>query len=113
VQVVDANSWRWTQKATTYLGDGLLPIYTNSALLPARTFSVDHQHIGGLVTITIQPTVAVSGTLTVAVAGSFYQFVLTGNGNPVSLTVAGSPSTMSYGFSSSTALASYQQASLP
>ena len=109
VQVVDANSWRWTQKAATYLGDGLLPIYTNGALRPAPTFLVTDQRSGDLVTITIQPTAAVSGTLTAAVAGNIYQFVLTGSGEPVSLTVAGSPSLMSYGFSSSTTLASYQQ----
>lgn len=113
VQVVDLNSWRWTQKATTYLGDGLLPIYTNSALTLAPTFSITDQQIGGLLTIAIQPTVAASGTLTVTVAGNIYQFVLTGNGNPVSLTVAGSPTLMWYGFSSSSTLASYQQVTLP
>jgi hypothetical protein len=113
VTVIDASSWRWTQKAVTYLGDGLLPIYTNSALTLAPTFSVTDQRNGDLVTITIQPTVAVSGILTIAVSGDIYQFVLTGDGQPVSLTVAGSPSIMSYGFSSSTTLAGYHQVTLP
>lgn len=113
VPVVDANSWRWTEKAATYLGDGLLPIYTSSALTLPPTFSVTDQRIGDLVTITIQPTVAVSGTLAVAVTGNIYQFLLTGSGEPVSLTVGGSPSLMSYGFSSPTTLASYQRVTLP
>ncbi|MGB8294784.1 MAG: C25 family cysteine peptidase, partial [Polyangia bacterium] len=113
MQVVDANSWRWTEKAATYLGDGLLPIYASSSLTLAPTFSITDQRIGDFVTITFQPTRAVSGTLAVAVTGNVYQFVLAGSGKPVSLTVGGSPSLMSYGFSSSTTLASYQRVTLP
>jgi Peptidase family C25 len=113
VPVIDAASWRWTHKAATYLGDGLLPIYTNSALTLAPIFQVTDQRNGDLVTITIKPTTAPSGTLTVALSRNIYQFVLAGDGEPVSLTVAGRPSLMAYGFSSSTTLAGYHEVTLP
>ncbi|MGD0836176.1 MAG: C25 family cysteine peptidase [Polyangia bacterium] len=111
--VVDANSWRWTEKAATYLGDGLLPIYTSSTLAAPPTFAVTDHRIGDLVTITIQPTAAVSGSVAVAVADNIYQLALTDGGGPVSLTVGGSPTLVTYGFASSTTLASYQQVNLP
>jgi hypothetical protein len=65
------------------------------------------------VTITIQPTAAVSGSVAVAVADNIYQLALTDGGGPVSLTVGGSPTLVTSGFASSTTLASYQQVNLP
>jgi hypothetical protein len=109
VPVIDENAWRWTQKAATYLGDGLLPIYTDGALGPAPSFSVSSERMGSFVVITFQPAVGVTGTLTVSVAGNIYQLALAGNHQPVSLTVGGSPASMGYGFSSPSTLATYQQ----
>jgi hypothetical protein len=111
--VIDANAWRWTEKAATYLGDGLLPIYASNALTPAPAFTISQQRLGNRMTITFQPTTAVSGTLTVAVEGSTYQFALATSGTAVSLTVEGTPSSVAYGFTSPTTLASYQQLNLP
>jgi hypothetical protein len=113
MQVIDENAWRWTQKSATYLGDGLLPIYTDVSLVPAPTFSIASQHLGSFVTITFQPAVARTGTLTVSIAGEIYQLVLTGDGQPVSLTVGGSPASLTYGFASSTTLAAYRQTAIP
>jgi len=111
--VVDANAWRWTEKAATYLGDGLLPIHTSNTLTPAPTFTISQKRLGDRMAITFQPTAAVSGTLTVAVGGSTYQFTLAEAGGAVSLTVEGTPSSMAYGFTSPTTPVSYQQLSLP
>jgi hypothetical protein len=110
---MDENAWRWTQKSATYLGDGLLPIYTDVSLVPAPTFSIASQHLGSFLTITFQPAVARTGTLTVSIAGEIYQLVLTGDGQPVSLTVGGSPASLTYGFASSTTLAAYRQTAIP
>ncbi|MBN2573046.1 MAG: hypothetical protein JXP73_00640 [Deltaproteobacteria bacterium] len=113
VPVIDENAWRWTQKAVTYLGDGLLPIYTNSAIVPAPAFTVGSERTGSFVRITFQPTRPVSGTLTVTIAGNLYRIALTEEDPRASLTVAGSPSDLWYGFSSLSTLASYQHAILP
>jgi hypothetical protein len=108
VPVVDENAWRWTQKAATYLGDGLVPIYTNGELAPAPAFSVSVERLGNFVTIAFQPAAPVHGTLTVMVASDLYQLALAGTGQPVTLTVVGSPADLTYGFSSPTTLASYR-----
>jgi hypothetical protein len=112
VPVVDANSWRWTEKAAAFLGDGLLPVYTKTLAAPPG-FSVTDQRLGNFVTINLQPAAPATGTLAVAVSGNVYQFAFTASATPVSLTVGGSPSTIEYGFSSPTTLASHQQVSLP
>jgi len=112
VPVIDENAWRWTQKSATYLGDGLVPIYTDRALAPAPDFLVSSVPFGDLVTITFQPAVVAQGILTVQIAGSFYQLTLAGSTQPVSLTVAGSPTSLWYGFSSPSTLALYRYVGL-
>ena len=113
VPVVDANSWRWTQKAATYLGDGLLPLYTNAVLVPAPTFSVSYQPIGAYLRVTLQPEAPVAGNLAIALDGNVYQVELLGDGMPVSVTVPGRPALMAFGFSSPTTLAAYGEIALP
>ena len=113
VPVLDANSWRWTQKAATYLGDGLLPVYTNPALAPAPTFSVSYQQVGAYLQVTFQPATPVAGKLTLAWDGNVYQVDLLGDGLPVSVTVPGGPALMAYGFSSPATLAAYGEVALP
>jgi hypothetical protein len=107
--VVDENAWRWTQKSATYLGDGLVPIYTNPALAPAPAFAITAQRLGHFVTVTFQPTTTAAGTLTVALADALYQLSLSGDGRPVALTVAGEPRELAYGFASPTTLAVYRE----
>jgi hypothetical protein len=108
VPVVDENAWRWTQKAASYLGDGLVPIYTNVALRPAPTFAVSTQHADGYVTVSFNPSTDASGTLTVAIASNLYQLAVVGDGQSVSLTMEGSPTSLDYGFASPATLSTYQ-----
>lgn len=110
--VIDADSWRWTQKAATYLGDGLLPVYTDPTLIPAPTFTVSRQAIGNFSQVTFTPSFAVEGTLEVAVGSDIYELDLDASGAPVVLTVAGAPSSVTYGFSSLSTLDDYATASL-
>jgi hypothetical protein len=113
VPVVDANSWRWTQKAATYLGDGLVPIYTNPALGPAPTFVVAHRRMGAFTEVTLRPTAPVRGKLAIALEGNVYQVELRGDGGPASVTVHGRPALVAYGFSSPATLAAYGEVALP
>jgi hypothetical protein len=112
VPVIDDNAWRWTQKSATYLGDGLLPMYTDPALAPAPTFTVTAQRRGNFLTVDFLPSTPVSGTLTVALAGGIYQLVLAGDGRPVSVTVAQDAASVTYGFVSSGTLAVHAEAAL-
>lgn len=107
--IVDENAWRWTQKSATYLGDGLLPVYTDPALAAGPSFAVTTRRQGHFVIVTWEPAAAVSGTLTVELAGAVYRISLAGDGGPVSLTVAGEPRQLAYGFASPTTLAAYQE----
>ena len=113
VQLIDAASWRWTQKAATYLGDGLLPVYSSDALAAPTTFTVTDKRLGDFATISIQPAGGATGTLTVNVDSSFYPFTLAGTAAPVTLTVGGSPTLLTYGFASPGMLMGYQQVTLP
>jgi hypothetical protein len=112
LSVIDAASWRWTQKAATYLGDGLLPVYTTS-LSAAPAFSVRRAAIGNFSQIAFTPSTSARGTLAVAIGSSVYELPLNGSRAEVSLTVAGAPTRLNYGFSSSSTLAAYQQIALP
>jgi hypothetical protein len=113
LSVIDGASWRWTQKAATYLGDGLLPIYTNPTLSAAPTFSVRRAPIGNFSQISFTPSTSAVGTLSVALGSSVYELALDGSRAAVSLTVAGAPAQLAYGFSSASTLAAYQQITLP
>jgi hypothetical protein len=111
LSVIDAASWRWTQKAATYLGDGLLPIYT-FALGAAPAFTVDRVSIGDYSQLRFFPSTAARGTLAVAIGTNIYQLQLDGSGNPASLMVADVPARLAYGFSSASTLAAYKQVTL-
>jgi Peptidase family C25 len=113
VPVIDIHAWRWTQKAVAYLGDGLVPVYTNTALAPAPAFSVTSERLGNFVTLTLQPEAPVPGTLMVAMADKLYSFALTDNEAPISLTIASGPTELQYGFSSPNTLARIERVSLP
>ena len=61
--------------------------------------------------IVFTPSKAVSGTLAVAIGAAVYELPM--SGAPVTLTVAGSPSQIAYGFSSVSTLAAYGKLALP
>jgi len=113
VRTVDEQAWRWTQKAATYLGDGLLPIHTDVALRPAPTFAVSSRRAADRTTLTFQPSPASDGTLTVAIDGSLYVLELEADGRAVPVTVRGSPGFLAYGFTSASSLASYRELTIP
>jgi hypothetical protein len=109
LSVIDAASWRWTQKAATYLGDGLLPLYTDPTLSAAPRFTAKRTALGDFSQITLTPQGAVTGALAVQVGDAVYTALLSGNGQPVTLTVAGGgPQQVAYGFNSASTLSAYQ-----
>jgi len=107
--VVDPTSWRWTQKAVTYLGDGLLPIYTETTMSAAPTFTATRTTLGNFTTITVVPTAAVTGTMTMQVGSNVYQFPYSNSAASTTITVAGNITTIPVGFVSANTLAAYQQ----
>jgi hypothetical protein len=112
IPVIDGNAWRWTQKAATYLGDGLVPIYTDISLQPAPALTVTSRRIGNFVRVTLATAGAVPGTLRVSAAGNIYRFALDGTGQVASLTLDGLPQTLRLGFSSPVTLASVETVGL-
>jgi hypothetical protein len=87
VPVLDANSYRWTQKGVTLFGDPLLPVWT-SARTPAPTASVVASSVcmGTQVTLTLSE--ATTGQARVLVGSQGYEIALTGQ-STVQLTVPG------------------------
>ena len=113
LSVIDAASWRWTQKAATYLGDGLLPFYTDATLTQAPSFSVSRKALGNFSKIAFTPSSGGPGVLAVAIGSSVYELSLDGSGSAVTLTVAGAPGQLALGFSSASTLSAFQRATLP
>lgn len=109
MSVIDEHAWRWTQKAATYLGDGLVPIYTNTALAPAPSFVVTQSLVGGARTLTFLPEAPVTGTLTVLAGEHLYRVALDGTGQSVALIVPASATPLRYGFASQDTLARIAQ----
>jgi hypothetical protein len=109
MSVIDENAWRWTQKAATYLGDGLVPVYTNTALAPAPSFVITPALVGDTLTLTFVPEAPVTGTLTVLAGEHLYRVALDGTGLSVALTVPGHASPLRYGFASPGTLARIAQ----
>ena len=113
LSVIDANSWRWTQKAATYLGDGLLPLYTDFTRQAAPAFTVRREPIGAFSRLTFTPSRGVAGTLAVSAGAQLYQLAVAASGDPGSITVAGPVTTVALGFSSPGTLAGYTEVVLP
>jgi hypothetical protein len=114
--VIDPTSWRWTQKAATYLGDGLLPIYTDVTTSTAPAISASKTTLGNFTTLTFSPAAGAVGTLAVSLGANVaevYDVPLDGTGSPVALTVQGAVTHFTYGFSSATTLSAFQAVSLP
>jgi hypothetical protein len=113
VPVIDADSWRWTEKALTYLGDGLLPLYTEVGITAAPTFAVTVTRVGDFSTIAFAPSTTDAGVLAAELGADVWLLPLDGSGKPVFFTVAGHPDTVTYGFSSKATIAAYATATLP
>ncbi|MBS2021133.1 MAG: hypothetical protein JST92_01895 [Deltaproteobacteria bacterium] len=113
LSVIDAASWRWTQKAATYLGDGLLPIYTDPTLSIGPQLSARKTRKGNFSTVTFSFDPGKTGTLLTKLGSSFYEAAIDGSGAPVSFVVAGDPQFTLAGFSSQTTIASYATITLP
>ncbi len=112
LSVMDPTSWVWTQKAVTYLGDGLLPVYTNATMSHAPSFTAHRATLGNFTSVTFTPSAAAMGTLAVELNNNIYELPITSQ-TPVTLTIAGTATTLTYGFSSATTLSAYQQITLP
>jgi hypothetical protein len=111
--VVDITSWRWTQKAATYLGDGLLPIYTDVSTSSAPHISAAKQVLGNYATLTFTPAAGAVGTFAAAINGNIYDLSLDGSGAAVRMTVSGPVTSVTFGFSSATTLSTFQTVPLP
>ena len=111
--VVDLSSWQWTQKAVTYLGDGLLPLYTDVATTAAPTFTATKSALGNFTTITFAASAVATGTLSVAIGNNVYELPLAGLSAAPSITVQGPVTTATIGYSAAGSLASFQTVSLP
>ncbi len=111
--VVDPTSWTWTQKAVTYLGDGLLPIYTDVATSAAPAFTASKSALGNFTTITFAASAVASGTLAVAIGNDVYELPLAGLSAAPAITVQGPVTSLTLGYSAAGSLAAYQTVSLP
>ncbi len=111
--VVDITSWRWTQKAATYLGDGLLPIYTNLTMTKAPHIAVQKTLLGNYSQLTFTPDDGPVGTLMILIGTDLYELPVAGYGAAQTITVPGVVTQLTYGFSSVMSLAAYQQVTLP
>ena len=107
VSVINESSWRWTQKSATFLGDGLLPMYTNQGTTAAPAVAVKRTALGSVTQVSFTPSIAhVVGTLTVRAGGDVYAFAVDGSGSPLTLTLASAPAQVEWGFHSDATLAS-------
>lgn len=106
VPVVDADSWDWTQKGVVYLGDGLIPVWTDGTLAYAPDVTVTRSAVGSASRVKFTFSRAVTNaTLRVMVGASTYE--LTANGLEATLTLPTAPARLSWGLQSSTTLSAW------
>ncbi len=99
IPVVDKDSWEWTQKGATLLGDELIPVWTATRTwAPIISASKAAVCQGAKITVTL--SAASTGTLRLKTDSGVYRFDLN-NQTSVTATLKENPSSISVGFSSS------------
>jgi hypothetical protein len=73
VPTVDEDSYEWTQKSALWLGDGLLPMWTDPATAPAPAVTVLRTLVGTFSRIEVAATPAVDGTVVLDTGANRYR----------------------------------------
>lgn len=102
VPTVDLNSYQWTHKSVVWLGDGLLPIWTDPSTSVAPTVSLQRQAIGAFTKLVFSVSPELGGTITVDTGAALYQKPVAAG--QATIVIAGTPAHVWFGFESATAL---------
>lgn len=103
VQVVDQDAYEWTQKSVVFLGDGLIPVWTEATLSLAPDVTVTKAALGQFTRLDFTLSRVVAGTLRVAIGADLFEVPIANGAGSLVLRTA--PAHLSWGFSSPTTLA--------
>lgn len=106
VNTVDQDSYEWTQKSVTFLGDGLIPIYTDATMVAAPTVTVERQAFGTFSRLVFHFSPVSAGTLEVKAGDQLYELPV--NGTEASMMLRRAPVGLSYGFHAPLTLSAYR-----